>query len=105
MDILNILLYIFVAFLIMYSVLILKGPSIWDRLLAMNLMSAKVIIFVAVLATLTDLSFYLDIAILYLLGGFMGTIFICLFIVDKANKGIIINPGEEENNADSNNNK
>ncbi|MCL1925394.1 MAG: monovalent cation/H+ antiporter complex subunit F [Defluviitaleaceae bacterium] len=84
---LQIILYIFIAFLAIYAIRVLQGPTIWDRLLAMNLMSSKLIAFILIFAAYYQLSFLLDLAILYMLGGFMGTIFICMFFLDRTRGG------------------
>jgi len=74
------------VFLALYIVLILRGPSIWDRLLGMSLVSAKVILFILIYASLNETSFLLDYAILYALAGFVGMFFIILFLSNKRRK-------------------
>lgn len=66
-----------VAVYIFYTV---KGPSIWDRLLGMNLIVAKTIMIIAIFASISGMTFLLDFAIIYSLFGFIGTIFIALFL-------------------------
>ncbi|MCL2621050.1 MAG: monovalent cation/H+ antiporter complex subunit F [Defluviitaleaceae bacterium] len=68
---------IIVAF---YLIHVAKGPSIWDRLLGLNLIAAKVIMIIIVFSSIMDITFLLDLAILYGLFGFIGTIFIALFL-------------------------
>ncbi len=52
---------------------ILKGPSLWDRLLGFSLVSSKLIIIVILFSLLTNQSFYLDIALICATLGFVGT--------------------------------
>ncbi|MCL2611514.1 MAG: monovalent cation/H+ antiporter complex subunit F [Defluviitaleaceae bacterium] len=83
---LNITLYIIIGFFAIYAIRVIKGPAIWDRIMAMNLMSTKIIVFILIFASIFEISFLLDLAILYLLGGFMATIFICQFFVYVSKK-------------------
>ncbi|MCL2203315.1 MAG: monovalent cation/H+ antiporter complex subunit F [Defluviitaleaceae bacterium] len=55
------------------------GPTIWDRLLGLNLIASKVIVLIIVVASIYDMSFLLDFAIIYALSGFIGIIFLALF--------------------------
>jgi multicomponent Na+:H+ antiporter subunit F len=70
--------------LIGFSVLrILLGPSIWDRLLGLNLLTAKVTILLVFIAFNTGLSYLIDIAITYTLLSFIGIVFISNYIERK----------------------
>lgn len=62
---------------------IVMGPSIWDRLLGLNLFSSKIVMLIVLVAAAMERSFLLDIAIVYVLLGFISTIFIALFIQKK----------------------
>lgn len=69
------------AFLALISVvIILTGPTIWDRLLGLSLFSSKVIMMIVLLAYSLQKSYYLDIALVYALLGFISVIFISNFI-------------------------
>ena len=63
----------------MYIVRTLKGPTIWDRLLGLNLIASKVIVIIIVVSSMYELPFLLDFAIIYTLSGFVGIIFLALF--------------------------
>lgn len=67
-------------FMMLVLLLIWRGPTIWDRLLGMNMISSKLILCIILFAVLTDLPYLIDIAIVYALIGFIGTVFIALFI-------------------------
>lgn len=70
--------------LILLSLLrIVLGPSIWDRLLGFNLLTAKVTILIILIAFDTQTEYLLDIAITYTLLSFIGTIFIANYIQRK----------------------
>jgi len=62
---------------------LIKGPTVWDRLLAMNLVTSKVIVIIITFAYLNEITFLLDFAIVYSLMGFIGTIFISLFLSEQ----------------------
>jgi len=70
----------------LYMFIAVKGPSIWDRLLALNLIAVKVTIIIILLAAIYESTFLLDVAIIYTLSGFIGTIFIALFFSKKEKK-------------------
>jgi multicomponent Na+:H+ antiporter subunit F len=56
------------------------GPSIYDRILAMNTMGTKTVIFVALLGFIMKRSDFLDIALAYALVNFVGTIAILKYV-------------------------
>ncbi|MCL2827243.1 MAG: monovalent cation/H+ antiporter complex subunit F [Oscillospiraceae bacterium] len=75
-----------VALSVLYLLVVVKGPSIWDRLLAINLIAVKVTIIIILFASIYESAFLLDAAIIYTLSGFIGTIFIALFFSKKEKK-------------------
>ena len=78
-----IILWTMFALMALYLIRVLKGPTIWDRLLGMNLISTKIIVVIIVFASLSGTTFLLDFAIVYALMGFISTIFIALFLSEK----------------------
>jgi multicomponent Na+:H+ antiporter subunit F len=68
---------------IYYLYLLIKGPSVWDRLLALNLFSVTMIIVMIIYALMKNLDYLLDIAIVYALLGFIGIVFMARFIQRK----------------------
>jgi len=77
------LIWVMMAFMLLFVIKTVKGPTIWDRLLGMSLISVKVIILIIAFASLFDLSYLLDYAIIYSLFGFISVIFITFFILDR----------------------
>ena len=52
-----------------------KGPTVYDRILASNTFSTKTVLLISVLGFLNgEAEFYLDIALMYVLIGFIGTV-------------------------------
>ncbi|MCL2170718.1 MAG: monovalent cation/H+ antiporter complex subunit F [Defluviitaleaceae bacterium] len=76
-------LWVLLIFLFVYIIRVVRGPSIWDRVLGMSLISTKIILIIAVFASVSDSSNLLDFAIIYALSGFIGTIFVALFLYDR----------------------
>lgn len=56
------------------------GPTIYDRILAVNAFGTKTVLIIAVLGFLAGRPDFLDIAILYALINFIGTIAVLKFI-------------------------
>lgn len=50
------------------------GPTTYDRILAMNAMGTKTVMFAALLGFITKRPEFLDISLLYALLNFMGTV-------------------------------
>jgi len=83
----EIVLWIMTGFLLISLYKVAQGPSMWDRLLGFNLVSTKVILIVVVFASINGTGYLLDFAIIYALFGFIGEIFVALFLADRAKKG------------------
>ena len=81
------MMYIVLGFMLLllavYICIAVKGPSVWDRLLCMSLVSSKVVTIIIIFASVNNLSILLDIAIVCILLGFIGTIFTARFILDR----------------------
>lgn len=53
----------------------IKGPTVYDRILASNALGTKTVLMIAVLGfVFGDPELYIDIAIMYVLIGFIGTV-------------------------------
>jgi len=74
------LLIIFIIFIVLEVIKLLIGPTIWDRLLALNLITSLLIIFIVIYASMNKNNFALDLALIYSLLGFIGIIFISIYI-------------------------
>ena len=57
----------------------LRGPSLFDRLLAVNSFGTKIILFIAVYGFFTGRPDFLDIAILYALMNYIATVAVLKF--------------------------
>ncbi|MCL2058707.1 MAG: monovalent cation/H+ antiporter complex subunit F [Oscillospiraceae bacterium] len=75
--------WIMMAYLLMFIVRTVAGPSVWDRLLGMCLISTKLTIIIIVFASINNIAYLLDFAIIYTLFGFISVIFITFFLLDR----------------------
>ncbi|GAU77935.1 monovalent cation/H+ antiporter complex subunit F [Fusibacter sp. 3D3] len=62
---------------------ILLGPSLWDRLLGLNMVASKLLALIVLYASYKGISMYLDLAIVYALLGFVGIIFLSIYVQRK----------------------
>lgn len=63
-----------VATMLLAVIRAIKGPSIYDRILAVNMFGTKTVLLIAVLGFLMGRPEFLDIALVYALINFVGTI-------------------------------
>lgn len=57
----------------------LLGPTVYDRVMAVNIFGTKTVLLIAVLGFLTDRPEFLDLALVYALINFIGTIAVLKF--------------------------
>ncbi len=57
----------------------LLGPTVYDRMLAVNMIGTKTVLLIAVIGFLNDRPHFLDIAIVYALINFIGMIAVLKF--------------------------
>ena len=74
---------VLLVYLCIYIIKLIEGPSIWNRLLCMNLVTTKIILIIVVFASIHDTGYLLDFAIIYAICGFIGTIFLANFMSDR----------------------
>lgn len=74
---------VMVAVMVTMVLLLLRvflGPTVYDRILAINLVGTKTVLFIAVLGFLSGRPEFLDIAIVYALINFIGTVAVLKFM-------------------------
>lgn len=86
---------IFVAMLLVLIRLI-KGPTLYDRVLAGNAFGTHTVLLIGVVGFLTGRPDFLDIALLYALINFVGTIAILKFFRYRAIGDALWTPKQEE---------
>lgn len=70
--------------LLLSTVRIIIGPTLGDRVLALDLMTVLAMGFVATIAIRTGLMLYLDIAVALALLGFLATVALARYILSRA---------------------
>ena len=56
-----------------------SGPTVFDRILALNMFGTKTVLLIAVICFLTDRPDFLDLALVYALMNFIGVIAVLRF--------------------------
>ncbi|MDY6827162.1 MAG: monovalent cation/H+ antiporter complex subunit F [Bacillota bacterium] len=51
-----------------------KGPTVLDRVVAMNIITTNVVITILIFSYLDNSYYYIDVAFVFVLGGFIGTL-------------------------------
>lgn len=59
---------------------VLIGPTVWDRMIGFALFSSKVIVAAILMGIVINRTYMIDVAIIYGVLGFIGTIMIARFI-------------------------
>ena len=67
--------------LLLTLIRLVRGPTLADRILALDLMTSLSLSFVAVFALRTGLMLYLDIAIAIALAGFLATVALARYLL------------------------
>lgn len=74
----NTLLYSVVVGLILASLVAIvraySGPSVLDRIVAMNVITTNVVIIILLFAYIETSFYYIDVAFVFVLGAFIGTL-------------------------------
>lgn len=89
--------YILISALIVFAILLfgcliraIIGPSVADRLMAVNMMGTMVIVMIAILAILLNEGFLVDICIIYAMISFLAVI-----VLTKVYIGTYIQKGDD----------
>ena len=67
---------------IIFSFSIIMARNKWKRLLSYSLVSAKIIMIIVLYALLTEITFFLDIAIVYALLSYIGIIVLANYMLE-----------------------
>ncbi|MDT2057682.1 MAG: cation:proton antiporter [Planktomarina sp.] len=83
--------------MLLVLVRLLKGPTLYDRVLAVNSFGTHTVLLIGVMGFLNGRPDFLDIALLYALINFVGTIAILKFFRYRAIGDIMQIPPDENN--------
>jgi multicomponent Na+:H+ antiporter subunit F len=67
--------------MILFFIKMIKGPTLWDRMLLLNMISAKILLFIVLYAIFMDIPLLLDIAISYGIISFLTMTLLSKFIM------------------------
>jgi len=73
--------------LLLTVVRLIRGPTLPDRILALDLITTQAIGFIVLVAILTGFHLYLDIAIALGLVGFLSTVALARYVLKRAQAG------------------
>lgn len=71
---------------IIFSFAIISARNKWKRLLAFSLVSAKIIMIIVLYALFTGTTFFLDVAIVYVLLSYIGVIVLANYMLEWREK-------------------
>jgi len=71
------------------------GPSVYDRVLAVNMLGTKTVLLLSVIAFLSGRPDFLDLALAYALINFIGVLAVLEFFRNRAERGAAESSGEE----------
>lgn len=71
----------------------LLGPTVWDRILAVNSFGTKTVLLIALIGAFAGRTDYLDIALLYALINFIGTVALMKYSEFAARSNAAGDPG------------
>lgn len=83
MDILSLLLYTQIALSLFCLYRVIRGPSIADRMVGLDIFGILVVGICAILAIQTERSFILDIGIAWIILSFIGTLTLAKYLSGK----------------------
>lgn len=76
-------LLIIAILLALSAIYIVRNLNIWDGVLGLSIATSIVVIGIALYSALKDNSMFLDVAIAFALFGFVGTLFVAVFIYTR----------------------
>ncbi|MGD8415969.1 MAG: monovalent cation/H+ antiporter complex subunit F [Pseudomonadales bacterium] len=74
----------------------LSGPSVYDRVLAVNMFGTKTVLLLSVVAFLYGRPDFLDLALAYALINFIGVLAVLQFFQDRQRQGGATDSGAED---------
>ncbi len=83
----NVSLLVISAALVLIVVRIVRGPTLPDRILALDMLIAAVIGFIATMGVKAGFTLYVDIAIALGLVGFLSTVALARFVLSRGRAG------------------
>jgi multicomponent Na+:H+ antiporter subunit F len=79
----DVMVYFFIGSIIISMIRIVIGPSLVDRLIGLNLVSAQILAIFVLIAVKENRAVYLDVAMVYAIFGFVGMLAITRYLEKK----------------------
>lgn len=79
----SIAIVLLIIFSILSAIRVIIGPTIWDKLLGLNLVTSKLMVIIVLIASTRLQSYLLDMALVYALLSFIGIIFMSQYLQRK----------------------
>lgn len=79
--------FLFIASSVIALYRVLRGPTVPDRLLGLNVVSAQILAILVLYAAKEKLHVYLDVALVYDIFGFVGILALTKFLEKQQGKG------------------
>ena len=81
------IIWVMLVFLALCIIRVIRGPSIWDRVLGVNLIYTKIVIIIITFSSIHETAYLLDFAIVYVLLAFISTFFTARFLLGRTKGG------------------
>ncbi|MBM7562218.1 monovalent cation/H+ antiporter complex subunit F [Fusibacter tunisiensis] len=75
--------FLLMIFSLLSALRVIIGPTIWDKLLGLNLVTAKLIVIIVLVASMQSKTYLLDLALVYALLSFIGIVFMSYYLQRK----------------------
>ena len=82
-SIIEITQYAFIALIIISMIRVIMGPSLVDRMIGLNVVTAQVLALLVLIAVDEGLTLYLDVALVYDIFGFIGLLAITRYFTRR----------------------
>jgi|GEM_PF-2540852 len=82
MSFLELMIFVLLAASVVFGFSIITERNKWTRLLAYSLVSVKIIMIVILYTLLTGITFFLDVAIIYVLVSYIGIIVLANYMLE-----------------------
>ncbi|MEW9123178.1 MAG: monovalent cation/H+ antiporter complex subunit F [Thermotaleaceae bacterium] len=81
MDLLHITIVILMSAIAVTSLKFIIGKNLWEKLLALNIISSKILMFILIYAVIHKNSQFIDLALSYSIMSFIGILLITKFML------------------------
>jgi len=82
---LEIMVLLFSIAAVLSSFIVIKSKNKWERLLGVGMVSAKIQMIIIVYALIFERTYFLDIALVYVILGYIGVNVLAEFMVERGN--------------------